>query len=200
MTAHLVCDRTSQFCCATHCSDCMECVWYAYCIDRVCMCFTLQELGPWCATAVLRELLRPRQTNNLLDTAGPPENKYADDGPDSAAIKKTPGAYITNPVGAGVASGDPRGGDSEQHDADMTDVFPVNKPAPITPEIQALNVALKEVARMLAQALPISKRLRLASSFGKGLRLTTVLLICVYGRSIRSSTLPVGRIQQAAAS
>ncbi|KAL3131572.1 hypothetical protein ABBQ38_007873 [Trebouxia sp. C0009 RCD-2024] len=126
-----------------------------------------QELGPWCAAAVLRELLRPRQTNNLLDTPGPPENKYADDCPDSAAIKKTPGAYITNPV-AGVANGDPRGGDSEQHDSEMTDVFPVNKPAPITPEIQALNVALKEVARMLAQALPISKRLRLASSFALG--------------------------------
>lgn len=146
------------------CLDPVYCT--TYCVDHVCVCLTLQELGPWCAAAVLRELLRPRQTNNLLDTPGPPENKYADDCPDSAAIKKTPGAYITNPV-AGVANGDPRGGDSEQHDSEMTDVFPVNKPAPITPEIQALNVALKEVARMLAQALPISKRLRLASSFGR---------------------------------
>lgn len=142
---------------------------------------TLQELGPWCAAAVLRELLRPRQTNNLPDTTGPPENKYADEGPDAAAIKKMPGAYITNPV-AGVASADAsRGGDV---DTEMTDVFPVNKPAPITPEIQALNVALKEVARMLAQALPISKRLRLASSFGMLLIATNVLFAYMLARIV----------------
>ena len=116
---------------------------------------------------MLRELLRPRQTSNPLDRAagdGASENKYTDDCPDAAAIKKTPGAYITNPVtAAATANGD---ADREEQDTEMTDVFPVKKPAPITPEVQALNVAMKEVARMLAQALPISKRLRLASSFG----------------------------------
>lgn len=131
----------------------------------------LQELGPWCAAAVLRELLRPRQTNNLFDRAAgdnAPENKYSEDGPDAAAIKKTPGAYITNPVRATgtTVNGSALGGDREEQDTEMTDVFPVKKPAPITPEVQALNAALKEVARMLAEALPISKRLRLASSFG----------------------------------
>lgn len=131
---------------------------------------SLQELGPWCAAAVLRELLRPRQTNNLFDRAAgdnAPENMYSEDGPDAAAIKKTPGAYITNPVRTAVtANGNALGGDREERDTEMTDVFPVKKPAPITPEVQALNVALKEVARMLAEALPISKRLRLVSSFG----------------------------------
>ena len=119
---------------------------------------------------MLRELLRPRQPNNLIDGVagdGAPENKYTDDGPDAAAIKKTPGAYITNPVtAAATANGDAMGVEKEEQDTEMTDVIPVKKSAPVTPEVQALNVALKEVARMLAQALPISKRLRLASSFG----------------------------------
>lgn len=117
---------------------------------------------------MLRELLRPRQTSNLLDRAdNTPENKYTDDCPDAAAMKKTPGAYVTNPVSSAVSGNGTAGdADREQQDTDMADVFPVKKPAPITPEVQALNVALKEVARMLAQALPISKRLRLASSFG----------------------------------
>lgn len=124
---------------------------------------------------MLRELLRPRQNNNPFDGAagvgppgvGPPENKYTDDCPDAAAIKKTPAAYITNPVtGAATASGNAMGAEREDHDTEMTDVFPVKKLASITPEVQALNVALKEVARMLTHALPISKRLRLASSFG----------------------------------
>ena len=121
---------------------------------------------------MLRELLRPRQNNNLYDRAardGAPEKIYTDDCPDAAAIKKTPGAYITKPVAAAAAAtanSDAMGVGTEEQDTEMTDVFPVKKPAPITPEVQALNAALKEVARMLSQALPISKRLRLASSFG----------------------------------
>ena len=57
---------------------------------------TIQELGPWFATAVLNELLKPKHANDLLDqfndvdadagnTAGEP---FAD------AIRKTPGAYV----------------------------------------------------------------------------------------------------------
>ena len=129
---------------------------------------------------MLRELLRPRQNDNLLDRAagdGGTENKYTDDCPDAAAIKKTPGAYITKPVTAAVtANGNAGGVEREEQDTEMTDVFPVKKPAPVTPEVQALNAALKEVARMLAQALPISKRLRLASSFG----MLLLLLACAF--------------------
>lgn len=52
-------------------------------------------------------------------------------------------------------------------DIEMADVFPVKKAAPVSPEVQALNIALKEVAQMLTQALPISKRRRAAASRGK---------------------------------
>ncbi|KAL0030548.1 hypothetical protein WJX79_003716 [Trebouxia sp. C0005] len=95
------------------------------------LAIVVQELGPWCAAAVLLELLRSKQ-NNLLDPTGDmaADNKYTDDGPDAAAIRKTPGAHV---------------------------------PAP-TAEVQALNVALREVAKMLTQALPLSKRRRLASA------------------------------------
>ncbi len=143
----------------------------------------MQELGPWCAAAVLLELLRSKQVNTLLDPVGDiaADNKYTEDGPDSAAIRKTPGAYVPAPTagetapglttqieGATVASQD-------QPDTDMPDVFPVKKPAPVTPEVQALNVAVREVAKMLTQALPLSKRRRLASAHGET---SCTLLLC----------------------
>ncbi|KAL0046074.1 hypothetical protein WJX82_001682 [Trebouxia sp. C0006] len=87
------------------------------------LAIVVQELGPWCAAAVLLELLRSKQVNNLMDPVGDiaADNRYTEEGPDSAAIRKTP-------------------------------------------EVQALNVALREVAKMLTQALPLSKRRRLASA------------------------------------
>ena len=152
----------------------------------------MQELGPWCAAAVLLELLRSKQVNNLLDQTGnlPLDNKYTDDGPDAAAIKKTPGAYIPTPTSVtvvdpitGIIEGEnlasqglakrKEAASQEQQDTEMADVLPVKKPAPVSPEVQALNVALKEVAKMLTQALPISKRRRLASAHGKQLKSVT---------------------------
>ena len=152
--------------------------------DAECM---LQELGPWCAAAVLLDLLRSKQVNNLLDLTSDmrTDNKYSEDGPDSAAIKKTPGAHVPSPItttasdalsglleGGGAAIQAPDEGqdapaDRELPEREMADVFPVKKPAPVTPEVQALNVALKEVAKMLTQALPLSKRRRLASAHGQ---------------------------------
>ena len=128
---------------------------------------------------MLRELLRPKQGASLLDQADrdlAPDNKYAG-GPDSAAIRKTPGAYVTHPVApqdpikdasAAVATADmdARTAGNGQDNVQMTDVLLVKKQPPVTPETQALNAALKEVARLLTQALPISKRLRLTSSYG----------------------------------
>ena len=126
---------------------------------------------------MLRELLRPKQINNLLGKAAAdmgPDNKYTEEGPDSAAIRKTPGAYMTTAVPSGqlgkpaaLVNGGGQSTDQEQQDVEMVDAVPIKKPTPETPEVQALNVALKEVARMLTQTLPISKRLRLASAFGK---------------------------------
>ena len=126
---------------------------------------------------MLRELLRPKQANNLLGKAAAnmgPETRYTDDGPDSAAIRKTPGAYMTTTVpssdlgkAAALANGNGKTASLEQQDVEMMDAVAVKKPTPETPEVQALNVALKEVARMLTQTLPISKRLRLASAFGR---------------------------------
>ncbi len=155
----------------------------------------MQELGPWCAAAVLLELLRSKQVNNLLDPTGDTaaDNKYTDDGPDSAAIRRTPGAYVPTPTAGEAASGltsqiegatpasqsTGKGQDAasqDQPDTDMPDVFPVKKPAPVTPEVQALNVALREVAKMLTQALPLSKRRRLASAHGEA---TCTLLLCL---------------------
>jgi len=152
-------------------------------VDTLC---SVQELGPWCAAAVLLELLRSKQVNNLLDPTGDmaADNKYTDDGPDSAAIRKTPGAYVPAPIAGDAAPGHTsqiegatpasqstgKGQDAasqDQPDTDMLDVFPVKKPAPVTPEVQALNVALREVAKMLTQALPLSKRRRLASAHGE---------------------------------
>jgi len=177
------------------------CPWYALAepviiqlllVDALC---PVQELGPWCAAAVLLELLRSKQVNNLLDPVGDiaADNKYTEDGPDSAAIKKTPGAYVLAPTAGETAPNGPttqiegataasqstgRGQDAasqDQADTDMLDVFPVKKPAPVTPEVQALNVALREVAKMLTQALPLSKRRRLASAHG---RTSCTLLLC----------------------
>jgi len=160
-------------------------------VDTLC---PFQELGPWCAAAVLLELLRSKQVNNLLDPVGDiaADNKYTEDGPDSAAIRKTPGAYVPAPTANEAVSGLPsqiegatpashstgKGQDAasqDQPDTDMLDVFPVKKPAPVTPEVQALNVALREVAKMLTQALPLSKRRRLASAHGKT---SCTLLLC----------------------
>ena len=56
----------------------------------------MQELGPWCATSVLNELLKPKHASNFIDqfsdmgaelgsTAGEP---FAD------AISKPPSAYV----------------------------------------------------------------------------------------------------------
>lgn len=150
-------------------------------VDALC---PTQELGPWCAAAVLLELLRSKQVNNLLDPVGDiAADKYTEDGPDSAAIRKTPGAYVPAPTAGDAAPGltsqiegatpasqsNGKGQDAasqDQADTDMLDVFPVKKPAPVTPEVQALNVALREVAKMLTQALPLSKRRRLASAHG----------------------------------
>ncbi len=155
----------------------------------------MQELGPWCAAAVLLELLRSKQVNNLLDPTGDmaADNKYTDDGPDSAAIRKTPGAYVPAATAGEAAPGltsqiegatpasqsSGKGQDAasqDQPDTDMPDVFAVKKPAPVTPEVQALNVALREVAKMLTQALPLSKRRRLASAHGEA---TCTLVHCL---------------------
>ncbi|KAA6420863.1 MAG: endoribonuclease Dicer protein 1-like [Trebouxia sp. A1-2] len=146
------------------------------------LAIVVQELGPWCAAAVLLELLRSKQ-NNLLDPTGDmaADNKYTDDGPDAAAIRKTPGAHVPAPTAGETAPGHTSqtegatparqnngkgqgAANQDQADTDMPDVFPVKKAAPVTPEVQALNVALREVAKMLTQALPLSKRRRLASA------------------------------------
>ncbi len=140
-------------------------------VDTLC---PFQELGPWCAAAVLLELLRSKQVNNLLDPVGDiaADNKYTEEGPDSAAIRKTPGAYVPTPTAGDAAPGHTSQiegttpASQHQADTDMLGVFPVKKPAPVTPEVQALNVALREVAKMLTQALPLSKRRRLASAHG----------------------------------
>lgn len=60
----------------------------------------LQELGPWCAAAVLMEVLRSKQANKLLDQFDDPlpETKYTDKLPHSSDMRKTPGAY--NPAAA----------------------------------------------------------------------------------------------------
>lgn len=154
----------------------------------------MQELGPWCAAAVLLELLRSKQ-NNLLDPTGDmaADNKYTDDGPDAAAIRKTPGAHVPAPTAGETAPGHTSqtegatparqnngkgqgAANQDQADTDMPDVFPVKKAAPVTPEVQALNVALREVAKMLTQALPLSKRRRLASAHGETL---CTLVLCL---------------------
>ena len=161
-------------------------------VDALC---PVQELGPWCAAAVLLELLRSKQVNNLLDPSGDlaVDNKYTDDGPDSAAIRRTPGAYVPAATSHEAASGHTsqikgatpasqgtgKGQDAaiqDQPDTDMLDVFPVKKAAPVTPEVQALNVALREVAKMLTQALPLSKRRRLASAHGET---SCTLVLCL---------------------
>ena len=167
------------------------CPWYALAepviiqlllVDALC---PVQELGPWCAAAVLLELLRSKQVNNLMDPVGDiaADNRYTEEGPASAAITKTPGAYGPTPTAGDAAPGPTsqikgttpasqstgKGQDAasqHQADTDMLGVFPVKKPAPVTPEVQALNVALREVAKMLTQALPLSKRRRLASAHG----------------------------------
>ena len=137
-------------------------------------------MGPWCAAAVLLELLRPKQANNLLDQFGEPgsNRKYRDDGPDADAIRKTPGSYMPH-TSTGTSMAEPlaengvvnqsraHGKADANQDTEMADVFPVKKTAPVSPEVQALNIALKEVAQMLTQALPINKRRRAAASRGK---------------------------------
>ena len=136
------------------------------------------------------EVLRSKQANKLLDQFDDPPadlmpiNKYTDHGPDAAAIKQTPGPYVPSvpapqaadfpssqlkgQTAANQTSADgPAAANGPQQDTDMTDVVPVKKPAPVTPEQQVLNAALKELAKLLTGALPISKRLRLASAHGK---------------------------------
>ena len=125
-----------------------------------------------------------------------PDNKYTSSGPDADAIRKTPGAYTppvptSTPLGAQAegqaapsqASADGQAAASQvsadgqtaasqnaingQQDIEMGIVVPVKKPAPVTPEQQVLNAALKDLAKLLTGALPISRRMRLASAHGK---------------------------------
>ena len=98
---------------------------------------------------------------------------------------------MANPVGITAASTDANTvhgntglGNKGQQDSEMRDVVSVKQQTPVTPEVQALNVALKEVGKMLTQALPISKRLRLASAFGgpsnAGHACRNAILVCIF--------------------
>ena len=56
---------------------------------------------------------------------------------------------------------------SQTDDIDMTEVAAVKAPAPISPEVQAMNAGLKEVANMLLHSLPMTKQRRHKIQQGK---------------------------------
>ena len=56
---------------------------------------------------------------------------------------------------------------SQADDIELTEVAAVKAPAPISPEVQAMNAGLKEVANMLLHALPMTSQRRVKIEQGR---------------------------------
>ena len=59
----------------------------------------------------------------------------------------------------------------------------IDKAAPLSPEVQALNAGLKEVANMLLHALPMSKQRRLKLQQGTVFASDSAVFICCLYKS-----------------